>query len=102
MAEYHPSTEPDLMWASVREGDLYARLRKLDGGRRWGFDFHDVRSQEAPVLAFDPESRKHRELARELEGYKARLLAAYARLGPDRSLEDAEVRERLRALGYIQ
>lgn len=102
VSEYHPSTAPDLMWVSVREKDLYARLRKLDGGR-WGIDLSDFsRVTGARDLAFDPGSRKHRELARELERYKAHLLAAYDRLGRRNSLQESEARERLRALGYIQ
>lgn len=102
VSEYHPSSDPDLMWVSVREKDLYARLRKLDGAR-WGVDLSDLsRVTGARGLPFDPENRKHRELARELEGYKARLLTPYERLERQNSLHETEVRERLRALGYIQ
>jgi hypothetical protein len=61
-----------------------------------------LRANGARALPFDPGDRRHRELARELAGYKARLLAAYERRGRENALEAAEVRERLRALGYIQ
>jgi len=102
VSQFHPSTAPEHMWVSVRDGDLYARLRKLDR-TRWGIDLSDLSKATGPRgVPFDPGSRKHRELASELEGYKARLLAAYGRLGPEHSLHETEVRERLRALGYIQ
>jgi arylsulfatase A-like enzyme len=102
VSEIHPSTDPEPMWVAVRDGDLYARLRKLDGGR-WGVDLHDLRpgAGQAPV-PFDPAKRLHRDLARELEGYKAHLLAAYRAHGQGSSPHEAEVLERLRALGYIQ
>jgi arylsulfatase A-like enzyme len=102
VSEYHPSIEPDSMWVGVRDGDLYARLRKLDGAH-WGVDLHNLRQGAAPAtVAFDPASRLHRDLARELEGYKARLLARYQAHGGGSSPHEGEVLERLRALGYIQ
>jgi arylsulfatase A-like enzyme len=102
VSEIHPSTDPEHMWVAVRDGDLYARLRKLDGGR-WGVDLHDLRPGAAQAtVPFDPAKRLHRDLARELDAYKARLLAAYRTHGQDSSPQEAEVLERLRALGYIQ
>ncbi len=102
VSKYHPSTDPDHMWVSVREGDTYARLRKLDGAG-WGVDLAELGgTTRTGILPFDSENRTHRELARELEGYKARLLASYQRLGRENSVHEAEARERLRALGYIQ
>lgn len=102
VARYYPSTAPDLMWVSVRDKDLYARYRKLDPDR-WGVDLADLGAPGRPAVAFDPENRRHRELARELEGYRASLLAAYARAGSEPSLQDREdVLERLRALGYVK
>jgi len=101
VARYYPSTAPDLMWVSVRDKDLYARYRKLDPDR-WGVDLADLGAPGRPAVAFDPENRRHRELARELEGYRASLLAAYARSASEPSLQDGEVLERLRALGYVK
>lgn len=102
VSQYHPSTDKEHMWVSVREGDLYARLRKLEAGG-WGVDLKDLGAQGGRrSVPFDPEKRQHRDLARELAGYKARLLAAYERHGRELTLHEAEVRERLRALGYIQ
>jgi arylsulfatase A-like enzyme len=102
VSEVHPSVDPDHMWVAVRDGDLYARLRRLDGAR-WGVDLHDLRPGAAQAaVPFDPGQRLHRELARELEGYKAHLLARYQAGGGDSSPREAEVLERLRALGYIR
>lgn len=101
VSEYHPSGDPGLMWVSVRDQDLYARLRRLDGGR-WGVDLTDLGANVPRAVAFDQADRRHRELARELEAYKAHLLAAYARRGGESAIGETEARERLRALGYIQ
>ena len=102
VSRYHPSTDPADMWVSVRDGNQYARLRRLEDAR-WGFDLFDLarRPLSAPA-PLDLARRPERELARELEGYKARLLARYAQGGAARTLQEAEARERLRALGYIQ
>jgi arylsulfatase A-like enzyme len=102
VARYHPSTDAEHMWVSVREADQYARLRRLEDGA-WGFDVFDLapRPLRAPAH-LDATSRRQRELTRELEGYKARLVSLYAQGGAARALQEAEARERLRALGYIQ
>lgn len=102
VSRYHPSPDPGHMWVSVREGDSYARLRKLASGG-WGVDLFDLGSEGRPrPVAFDPARPRHRELARELEAYKARLLASYAGRAREPALPEADVRERLRSLGYIR
>jgi arylsulfatase A-like enzyme len=101
VSSYHPSTGKEHMWVSVRDGDLYARLRKHEDGS-WGVDLRELGPSGSRLVPFDPETRAHRDLARELEGYKARLLSSYDRHGRELSLHEAEVKERLRALGYIQ
>jgi arylsulfatase A-like enzyme len=102
VSTYHPSTDPDHMWVSVRDHDLYARLRKLDASR-WGVDLFDLgRSSGTRGVPFDSANPLHRELERELQGYKAQLLSRYEGHQRQQSLQEAEVRERLRALGYIQ
>ncbi len=102
VSRYHPSTDPTHMWVSVRDADRYARLRRLEDDR-WGFDRFDLRSRPLGAPApLDLEQRTERELARELEGYKVLLLARYAQGGAALTLREAEARERLRALGYIQ
>jgi arylsulfatase A-like enzyme len=102
VSQFHPSTDVRDMWVSVRDGDLYARLRSYEGGR-WGVDLHDLSpAAGATTLPFDRENRRHRELARELEAYKAHLVSCYERRRTDQSLNEADVRERLRSLGYIQ
>ena len=102
VSRYHPSTDAEHMWVSVRDQDQYARLRRLEDGH-WGFDRFDLgrRPLTAPT-PFEATTRPQQELARELQGYKARLLARYAEGGAARSVHEAEARERLRALGYIQ
>ncbi len=102
VSRYHPSTDPEHMWVAVRDADRYARLRKLEDGR-WGFDVFDLaRRPVGPPAPLDLTPRAQRELARELEGYKARLVARYAQGGQARGVHETEARERLRALGYIQ
>ena len=102
VSQYHPSTDKEHMWVSVREGDLYARLRKFEAGG-WGVDLQDLGAEGGRrAVPFDADRRQHRDLARELEGYKARLLAAYEHHDREHALHEPEVRERLRALGYIQ
>ena len=102
VSRYHPSTDAELMWVSVRDGDRYTRLRRLADGS-WGFDRFDLgRRPFAAPVRLELAPRKEQELARELRGYKARLLARYAEGGASRSLHEDEARERLRALGYIQ
>jgi hypothetical protein len=101
VSDYHPSVGAESMWVAVRDGDLYARLRPGDGGR-WVVDLRQLGPGGGRPLAFDPENRLHRELARELEAYKARLLAAYGRHDAGQMLQADEVRQRLRSLGYIQ
>jgi arylsulfatase A-like enzyme len=100
-SRYHTSTEPADMWVSVRDGDLYARLRKLEPDR-WGTDLLDMSQVGTPKVAFDPQNRRHRDLARELEAYKAHLLASYGRPGSEPALDQREAIERLRALGYVK
>jgi len=100
VSRYHPSPDVDHMWVSVREGDSYARLRKLDTGA-WGVDLFDLSGGGRPrAVVFDPA--QHRALARELEGYRARLLTSYASQARQPPLQEADVRERLRSLGYIR
>ncbi len=86
----------------MRDGDTYARLRRSEEGR-WSVEAFDLaRDPAAARDVFDPASPLHRELARELEAYKARLVAHHAESQHEQSLHEAEVRERLKSLGYIQ
>ncbi len=102
VSKFHPSTGTRHMWVSVRADDRYARLRAFPDGR-WGVDLFGVSPTAAPkLLSFDAEDRRQQELARELDAYKASLLAPYERLEREQSLYETETRERLRSLGYIQ
>jgi arylsulfatase A-like enzyme len=101
VSEYHPTVEKDHLWVAVLDRDLFARYRKLDGGG-FGVVLQSLADGRIEPVAFDPAVRLHRELGRELEGYRARLLSAYDRHGTALGLREEEARERLRALGYIR
>jgi hypothetical protein len=51
---------------------------------------------------FDHENALHRDLEKDLEAYKARLVEAFPRHHAQDLLSRDEVTERLRAMGYIQ
>jgi arylsulfatase A-like enzyme len=101
VSSYHPSVDKEHMWVAVRDGDLYARLRKLEDGR-WGIDVRELGAAGGRAVPYDPRDRRHRDLARDLEAYRSRLLASYGRHQTEQALHEDEVRERLRSLGYIQ
>jgi arylsulfatase A-like enzyme len=96
---YYPSTDPDLLWVAVREGDRFARWRNRGDGTFVHELFelgHDPRALRDVFDARDPE---HARLARWLEEYKARLVSAY---GSERGVEAQEIDADLRALGYVR
>jgi arylsulfatase A-like enzyme len=102
VSRYHPSTGKEHLWASVRDDDVYARLRKNEDGD-WGVDLFRLGDPRGPApMLFDDRQRAHRDLVHELEGYKARLRRAYEDQGRERARLDPDARERLRSLGYIQ
>lgn len=101
VSRLHPSTDVELVWTAVRDGDTYARLRRSEGGR-WSVEAFDLaRDPGAARDIFDPANPLHRDLARELKAYKARLVARHAQHQREESLPEAHVRERLKSLGYL-
>jgi len=102
VSRIHPSTDVGLMWTAVRDGDTYLRLRRDEDGR-WRTEAFDLASDPAAERdGFDPGNRLHRDLARELEAYKAHLVARHAGHERAESPREDEARARPRALGYIQ
>jgi arylsulfatase A-like enzyme len=102
VTRYYPGTGVDLIWTAVRDGDTYARLRRLEDGS-WKVQAYDLaRDAGAAHDVFDAGNRRHRDLARDLEAYKKLLLAAHDQRRRATTLHEDEARERLRALGYIQ
>jgi arylsulfatase A-like enzyme len=102
VSRYFPSEDVSLMWTAVRDGDTYVRRRRSEDGR-WSTEAFDLaRDPGGERDVFDRASGLHRGLERELEAYKANLVARHAGHESEQSLRKEEVEERLRALGYIQ
>lgn len=101
VSRFYPSTDVALTWTAVRDGDTYARLRRSEEGH-WSVEAFDLgRDPAATRDVFDPAKAFHRELARELESYRARLVAGHPQHQREQSLHEDEVRRRLRSLGYV-
>jgi arylsulfatase A-like enzyme len=102
LRRFFPAEDPELMWVSMRAGDFFYRLRKLDE-RRWGTQAFDLASAPSTDV-FDPDEAEHREMAQRLESYKAQLLAAYPSESEarERALDAEDAAELLRALGYVE
>ena len=99
-----PRQDVGLIWVSARDGKRVYKYRNLDG-ERWGFEVFDARTDpEERRNLFDEADTTHRAMARELRGYKQRLVNAYPRSRGKRgrSVHRAEEEEALRSLGYIQ
>jgi hypothetical protein len=90
------------MWTAVRDGNIYVRRsRSADGV--WATEAFDLQADPgAERDVFDSSQDLHRELEKELEAYKARLVEHHDRHYAQRSLTEEEIAERLRAMGYIQ
>jgi arylsulfatase A-like enzyme len=98
----HPSTDVGLMWTAVRDGNTFVRRRRSEAGQ-WITEAFDLAVDPGAALdVFDPDNPLHRGLARELEAYKARLVESHDARGGEPRLDEEEVTERLRALGYVQ
>jgi arylsulfatase A-like enzyme len=98
----YPSTDVRLMWAAVRDGDTFVRRRRSEAGQ-WMTEAFDLATDPAAARdVFDPDVGLHRELAREVEAYKARLVEQHDARTSEQGLEEEAVTERLRALGYVQ
>jgi arylsulfatase A-like enzyme len=101
-ARYFPSEDIGLIWTAVRDGDTYVRRSREPDGR-WVTEAFDLAADPAAAHdVFDHENALHRDLEKDLEAYKARLVEAFPRHHAQDLLSRDEVTERLRAMGYIQ
>ena len=100
--KFFPDEEIDHIWVSLREGDLFARWRNLDG-TNWGFELFDLsRDDEEATDLFDPEQPEHQAFAQLLRSYKAHLVACKDRSSEEDLLPETDEMERLRGLGYVK
>jgi len=97
--QYFPSMDPDRMWVAVREGDRFARWRNRGDGSFVHESFDLATDPGATHDLFDPADPEHQRLARWLETYKERLMAAY---GSERGVDAERIEDDLRALGYVK
>jgi arylsulfatase A-like enzyme len=98
----YPSTDIRLIWTAVRDGDTYVRRRRSAAGQ-WSTEAFDIAADPGAARnLFDPDLPLHRDLARDLEAYKARLVERHDAREHQQRLHEEEVTERLRALGYVQ
>jgi len=97
--QYYPGTDPGLMGVGVRDRDLFARWRNRGDGTFVHELFDLARDPLATHDLYDAADPEHARLARFLEDYKARLVAAY---GADRGVDAERIEADLRALGYVK
>ena len=98
-SRYFGGMEVERIWVGVRDGDLFVKLRNLDG-KRWGLQAFDLAADPAEERdLFDPADPLHAELAVELERYKARLVAGFAGASTDTPENALEL---LEGLGYVE
>lgn len=102
--EYFPRRDPELLWVERRDADHAIQLRRTPGGTLEPKVFNvaaDPRQLDNLLDLANPEQRR---ALRELAAYRERLITAWhAREGDDadRDLGEAEQRELLRSLGYV-
>ncbi|HEX6883110.1 MAG TPA: sulfatase-like hydrolase/transferase [Planctomycetota bacterium] len=94
-----PSMDPGLMWVAVRDGDRFARWRNRGDGTFVHEHFDLAADPFALTSVFDERDPEHARLARWLEAYKERLLAA---TGADRGVDESAIEADLKALGYVR
>ena len=99
-ASLFPEQIPESMWVSVRDADLFAKLRRIDG-RHWTKAVYDLGSDpgEAENI-YDDANEAHRRLFEELEDYKLRLVDS-ARASEEGEISLSRSIELLRSLGYV-
>lgn len=101
IGRFFSSTDVRQIWTAVRDGDTYVRRCRGENGQ-WRTEAFDLAADPAAARdVFDPGDDRLRELERELESYKERLVDRYDRLRSP-ALPDEEAEERLRSLGYIE
>ena len=101
----YPRKDPDLMWVSVRIGDMVFKWAKFDPERPdfapFAFDLGNDPAERRNL--FDHKDKYHQEVLDKLKQYKGRLVSAcrlkYSTIEP--RIPEAERIKRLKALGYI-
>jgi arylsulfatase A-like enzyme len=93
------STDPELIWVRVRDGDRVWKWRNLDG-TTWGPQAFDLAADpwEERDL-FDPDDPEDAAMLQRLKAYKGLLVERFGETTSDLP-EDAEAR--LQDLGYIE
>ena len=96
--------DPDQLWAAVRSGDEFHRLRRPDGPE--GAWQHDVVDLSVPlvdgVLRATPPAPETAAVGEQLQRYKALLSEGHARgANRKRGVDSDRTVELLRSIGYI-
>jgi arylsulfatase A-like enzyme len=100
LATLFPEQIPELMWVAVRKGDLFFKIRRVDG-RHWRRSvFHLALDPGETKDLYDPVSVEQRGMFEMLEEYKARMVEAAH--GAGGTIPREEALELLRSLGYIE
>jgi hypothetical protein len=101
LAALYAQEDAELIWVAVRDGDLFFKLRRPTGDH-WqmaAFDLARDRGEQRDL--FDPTDAWHAKTARDLEGYKASLVAAFRGRRDEAAIEAKRATELLRSLGYL-
>jgi arylsulfatase A-like enzyme len=101
----YPRKDPELMWASVRMGDMVFKWAKFDPARQdfapFAFNLRNDPTERKNL--FDYRDGNHRAILDKLEQYKKTLVSAcrskYLTIGP--GLPEEERIRRLKGLGYL-
>jgi arylsulfatase A-like enzyme len=101
---FFPRRDPELMWVSVRSGDLFYKLRRLDGRDLTPAVYDLARDPGESENLFDPDDATQAAMLARLERYRRSMITGYefwegrAKGG----LSDEEQLELLRSLGYVE
>lgn len=100
---FYPRRDPELMWVSVRSGNLFYKLRRLSPAGFTPFLF-DIGADPTELHnLFDPDDADQQSMFSRLEEYRGHLLRGFgaAEEGID-LVPEAEKIRLLRSLGYIE
>jgi arylsulfatase A-like enzyme len=102
LREFFPSEDAGLMWASVRKGDWFYRLRGR-AGEDWRVEAFDLaRDPGQAEDLFDENNEDHTAIARSLAEYQSKLVRTYLEASDESLLSTEEELKVLRSLGYIK
>jgi arylsulfatase A-like enzyme len=103
--KFYPEKDPNLMWVSVRIGDMVLKWAKFDPEKQdfapFAYDLSNDPSEK--INLFDNQSKLHQEILAQLKKYKQNLVSAY-RIKYETNepgLPMEEQIKRLKSLGYI-